>query len=201
MTDPKKTNPEKTEKKKSELESAAAGASSPLTPDSEPTKQPSTPTADPGAAPPPRDTEQAPPTEDPAAKETAEEAAPPPAPGEDATLGNRVLAVLIDGLIATGIFWIPAIGPILAIAYALARDALPFLEGQSIGKKVMNLRAISTETGKPLTNDWAASAVRNILLVIPLGALVELFVLINDDQNQRLGDQWAKTKVVVQPTG
>jgi uncharacterized RDD family membrane protein YckC len=79
----------------------------------------------------------------------------------------------------------------------LTRDALPFLDGQSIGKKAMKLRAVSFETGKPLTSNWGPSVIRNIVLYIPFFALVELIVLSNNKDGQRFGDQWAKTKVIV----
>lgn len=61
----------------------------------------------------------------------------------------------------------------------------------------MKLRAVSTDSGKPLTNDWAASAMRNFLLAVPFAAFVELYVMLNNDGQQRLGDPWVKTRVVI----
>lgn len=115
-----------------------------------------------------------------------------------ATLGNRILAALIDGVIAMLLYpVIPPLGYLAGIAYMLTRDALPFLEGQSVGKKVMKLKAVQLESGAALTGNWVTSVTRNITMVIPLMPLVELIVLSNNKDNQRLGDQWAKTKVVV----
>jgi len=131
-----------------------------------------------------------------AAPEVEPETLTPEAPL--ASLGNRILAVLIDGLIASACYIIPVVGALVGLAYILTRDALPFLEGQSIGKKAMKLRAVSAETGKPLTNDWGPSVIRNVVLYIPFFAIVELIVLSNNKDGQRLGDQWAKTKVVVE---
>ncbi len=110
--------------------------------------------------------------------------------------GQRILAWVIDALVGFAISFIPVVGRYLAVAYLFARDALPFLDGQSVGKKAMNIRVV-TETGEPLTNNWAASIVRNVLLLIPfLGALIELVVMLTNEKRQRLGDQWAKTRVV-----
>lgn len=119
--------------------------------------------------------------------------------GEAATTGNRVLATLIDGVVGSIVSGIPVVGWVAGPAYMLTRDALPFLDGQSLGKKVMKLRAISTETGKPLTNEYGASALRNVLLLaFGIGALVELIVMSQNKDGLRLGDQWAKTKVIVE---
>ncbi len=118
------------------------------------------------------------------------------ATSNDATLGNRIAAVLIDGILAAVVFPIPVIGMIVGTAYLLTRDALPFLDGQSIGKKAMKLRAVDATSGQPLTNQWGPSIVRNIVLFIPLFFIVELIVLANNKDGQRLGDQWAKTRVV-----
>ena len=109
--------------------------------------------------------------------------------------GNRIVAYLIDVLVIAGVSFVPFIGWIVGIAYALTRDALPFLDGQSIGKKAMGLRAV-TEDGQPLTNNFGPSLIRNIVLFIPFFPLVELIVMLTNSNKLRLGDQWAKTKVV-----
>ena len=124
--------------------------------------------------------------------------------GKEADLGKRIAAAIIDSLVATGLALVAGIVmnrlsyPVW-IAYMLTRDSLPFLDGQSIGKKVMKLRAVS-ETGKSLSGDWNSGLIRNVPMVIPFGGLVELIVLIvNKDKPgglRRLGDQWGKTKVV-----
>ena len=125
--------------------------------------------------------------------------------GAEADLGKRIGAALIDFLIAAALAF--AAGMVVSrlsypvwIAYMLTRDSLPFLNGQSVGKKALNLRAVS-ETGKTLSGDWTSGLIRNIPMVIPLGALVELIVmLVNKDKPgglRRLGDQWGKTKVVM----
>jgi uncharacterized RDD family membrane protein YckC len=109
--------------------------------------------------------------------------------------GNRVVAYIIDMLITFALSLIPHIGWALGIIYVLTRDGLPFLEGQSIGKKAMKIRAV-TEDGASLTNNWGPTLIRNVVLLIPLFPLVELIVMLTNPRKQRLGDQWAKTLVV-----
>lgn len=109
--------------------------------------------------------------------------------------GNRIVAYLIDCLVMIPVFLIPILGLFIGVAYYITRDCLPFLDGQSIGKKAMGLRAV-TEDGRPLTNNWGPGIIRNIVLLIPFFPLIELIVLLTNVDGLRLGDQWAKTKVV-----
>lgn len=109
--------------------------------------------------------------------------------------GNRIVAYLIDVILIALMSFVPVAGWIAGIAYGLTRDSLPFLDGQSIGKKAMGLRAV-TEDGQPLTNNWGPGIIRNIVLWIPLFPLVELIMLLTNQEGLRLGDQWAKTRVV-----
>jgi uncharacterized RDD family membrane protein YckC len=109
--------------------------------------------------------------------------------------GSRVVAFIIDAVIGGVVSFIPIAGWIASVAYFLTRDSLPFLDGQSVGKKAMGLRAV-TEDGQPLTNNWGPSVIRNIVLYIPLFILVEIVILFTNEKGLRLGDQWAKTKVI-----
>ena len=85
---------------------------------------------------------------------------------------------------------------LIGIAYMLTRDSLPFLDGQSIGKKVVGSKAVR-EDGTPLTNDYKTGAIRNVWMLI---SIVELIVLIirkdKPEAGRRLGDDFAKTKVI-----
>lgn len=111
--------------------------------------------------------------------------------------GKRIVAYLIDlapvillGLISR------EIGTVLGLIYMVVRDGLPFLDGQSIGKRVMNIRAVTLD-GASLANNWGPAIIRNIVLLIPFFPLVELVVLLTNKDKQRLGDQFAKTMVIV----
>lgn len=118
---------------------------------------------------------------------------------------NRFLALFIDGIILAvpsfvlgllagiigGMDWLVYIVYLIQIGYTLFRDAL--FGGQSIGKKIMKYKAVK-EDGTSLDGDFATSAIRNLSLVIPFVGIVDcVFVLID---KPRLGDNWAKTKVV-----
>ena len=124
--------------------------------------------------------------------------------GAEADLGRRIAAAVIDFLIAMALAWtagllISRLAYPVWFAYMLTRDSLPFLDGQSLGKKTLNLRAV-TEGGNSLSGDWNAGLIRNVPMIIPFGALVELVVMLVNKEKpggiRRLGDQWAKTKVV-----
>lgn len=132
---------------------------------------------------------------------------PAPKPGTDAAFEARMVAGIIDCFAAAGAYLvIGKLSSILAFlvvtAYWLARDALPFLDGQSVGKKLMKLRAVTMD-GKKLTGDWQASIMRNLSLAIPFFGLVEAYILYSRQGRggalQRLGDEWGKTRVVTEP--
>ncbi len=129
---------------------------------------------------------------------------------DDASLQDRIIAAAIDLVLATGLylgarFLLPGLldhaSYGLWIAYMLTRDSLPFLDGQSVGKKARRIRAV-TRDGAGLSGNWQAGVVRNVVLLIPLFPLVELFVLISRHDGPkpllRLGDEWAGTKVVTE---
>ncbi len=115
-----------------------------------------------------------------------------------ATKQQRFVALLIDGILASLLTLVPfRIGWLLYAAYMLTRDALPFLDGQSVGKKLMKIRAVKGPEQLPLTNDWAASAMRNVSLVIPFVGLIEAILYLVGDKTTRLSDELLKTEVQV----
>lgn len=129
-----------------------------------------------------------------------------------ASFNSRVTAAVIDMVVASGIaiglaFILPGFADRLAwlaaIAYLVTRDSLPFLGGQSVGKKAMKLRAVTVD-GQSLVGNWEAALIRNGVLAIPLFAFVELFILLTredkPERGLRLGDEWAKTKVIIEET-
>ncbi len=109
-----------------------------------------------------------------------------------------VIISMISSTLATIVYL--ALFPII-LGYLLTKDALPFLNGQSIGKKLMKIRAV-TQDGRPLTNNWGPAILRSAVLMIPCFAIVELVMLITregkPEAGLRLGDDWAKTKVVME---
>lgn len=130
----------------------------------------------------------------------------PPPPGSEAPFNSRVLGGLIDSVVYIALavachFVLPNVlgfvGNVVSIGYLLTRDSLPFLGGQSIGKKAMRIKAVTLD-GKSLAGNWQAGIVRNVFMFI---APVELFILWNRNEKggtlRRLGDDYAKTKVIV----
>lgn len=91
------------------------------------------------------------------------------------------------------------VGYIIAIAYLLTKDALPemggFLGGQSVGKKLMGIKAIKEDTGGSLVGDYGTAITRQVPLLIPLFGLIDALMVFSDDR-KRFGDKWAKTIVV-----
>lgn len=121
---------------------------------------------------------------------------------------TRVVAVVIDCLLAAGFslaaVWIlpgfaEGLAWLVGAAYLVMRDSLAFLGGQSIGKKAMDIRLITLED-QSLVGDWKSAWIRNGVLFIPFFALIEIFILLTreerSDRGKRLGDEWAKTKII-----
>ena len=134
---------------------------------------------------------------------------PEPDDGTLAPFNTRIIAALIDVLISMGLYiaavfilpgFVERAAGLLSLGYLIARDSLPFLGGQSVGKRAVKLKVVTLED-KPIIGNWEVCLIRNGVLLIPFFGLVELFVLLTregkPDQGRRLGDEWAKTKVVI----
>lgn len=133
---------------------------------------------------------------------------------------TRLLAALIDGLVAFVLSLVPYLGWLMAGAYMVSRDGLEFgfIQHRSVGKHVMKLR-VDRMDGRPM--DVEASARRNWMwgigylidplwaipllgwILVPAVALVSLAVglyevynVLTDDEGRRWGDRLAATKVV-----
>lgn len=137
-----------------------------------------------------------------------------------ADLAKRFVAVLIDGAIAGLLSLIPAVGGLVGAAYILLRDGLEFefMDGRSLGKKLMKLRPVKADGQKMTLEDSAKrnwplmfSALVSVLLFIPvIGwilipivliasvviSIVELIFVITDSEGKRWGDKLAGTKVI-----
>jgi uncharacterized RDD family membrane protein YckC len=125
-----------------------------------------------------------------------------------APIGKRFSAQFIDELIAVGGGYSLLIGMnelvasdgntpflamiIFALLYTLFADGM--FEGQSIGKKMMNLYVVSNEMEKPCT--YLQSFVRNSTYLLGIFDLVFLL----GKERRRLGDRLASTKVLMKIT-
>lgn len=120
---------------------------------------------------------------------------------------QRIAAAFIDGLVGyiptllLGIidYRLAFIGVLIQLVYAFCKDALPevsgFLGGQSIGKKLMNIKVVKEDTGTSIVGDYGTAITRQVSLIIPLFNIVDAFMIFSDNR-KRFGDQWAKTMVV-----
>jgi len=152
---------------------------------------------------------------------------PPPQPGtpevpaggsagalQKADLMKRFVAAVIDGVLAGVVGVIPVIGGLIGAAYMLLRDGLEidFMDGRSLGKKVMKLRPVRLDGG-PM--DISTSVKRNIpfaigpvIMIVPVIGwvigplvaividLVESVLVLTDPQGRRIGDKMAETMVI-----
>ena len=80
---------------------------------------------------------------------------------------RKIQRAIIDGILIT-LVSATVVGSIVGIAYHLTKDALPFLDGQSLGKKLIKIRVISSDTNQPITNMYGESLIRSVTLLIPI---------------------------------
>jgi len=120
----------------------------------------------------------------------------------------RAAAKIIDFiLIAAVIEIIPKAGYFAGLAYLLLGDG--FFDGRSIGKKLIKLKVVSSDTGGPCT--FKDSILRNstlaagyILWIVPwigwifilLASALEFILILGSRDGKRLGDEFAKTVVL-----
>jgi uncharacterized RDD family membrane protein YckC len=129
-----------------------------------------------------------------------------------ADLTTRAVAGLVDLLLIIGLVRLPdVVGFLSAAGYILIRDGL--LDRRSIGKKLIGLKVISSET-PGATLSYRESIIRNVPLVFafflflipyagwllgPIALVVEALTAIGDTRSMRIGDMLARTRVVAQP--
>jgi len=102
----------------------------------------------------------------------------------------------------TPIWWLSTFvwGPFALIMFALWIAYFTYFEsttGQTLGKKALGLRVVSTSTGRP--PDLAHSLVRNILRIVdwlPFLFLLGFLIALITPNKQRLGDVVADTMVL-----
>jgi uncharacterized RDD family membrane protein YckC len=124
---------------------------------------------------------------------------------------ERMLAFLIDYLIAFAFYFIPYIGPFLSFTYLIFRDGIKFLGFKSIGKRIMRIRVINENINS--SKLWISFKrniifLPNVLLILPYNVkyavlilnllliMIEVYFIYTTSDHQRLGDHVADTVVI-----
>jgi hypothetical protein len=136
---------------------------------------------------------------------------------------NRVFAKGVDFLclVVVSIVLPFPLGPFVGFFYSIFADGMPIpgWQGQSVGKRLFHLKAISVKRGgEPCT--WRESVVRNApvgvatffalipiwgwLIVMLLGVpllVIEVYLMLTVEKGHRLGDVMGDTEVIEIPRG
>ncbi|MFZ6012178.1 MAG: RDD family protein [Bacteroidota bacterium] len=127
-----------------------------------------------------------------------------------ASLGDRMLAYLVDGLILTAYLlacffmfdyfdiyatWLSiSIVTIPYLSYHLVFEVL--MNGQSPGKKIMKIRVIRLDGGSPTLGNYLMRWMFRLIEVLLLGGALAIVSIALSSKGQRLGDVVAGTTVV-----
>ena len=128
---------------------------------------------------------------------------------QKADITTRIVAGFIDLLIIIGLTRLPdVVGFLSASGYLLIRDGL--FERQSVGKKLIGLRVISSDDPEFVIT-YRESIIRNVPLVIayilflipyagwilgPIAFGIECLTALGDERGMRIGDMLARTNVI-----
>lgn len=114
--------------------------------------------------------------------------------GKTELFTERLLAALIDFSITMGLSLFPRVGWIFGLIYFLFKDSIVLLDGQSFGRRLFKIKVVTRENGQSLIRKPDKALVRQLILLIPLLNLVELyrFLFLKD----RFGAKWTQTTVV-----
>ncbi|MES2765621.1 MAG: RDD family protein [Bacteroidota bacterium] len=128
---------------------------------------------------------------------------------ETASVGDRILAVLIDRVLLAGylfgvyflgeklnldsgtfitIIWIPA------FLYEFICEA--FLNGQTFGKRAMKIKVIKTDGSQPSLGDYFLRWLLRLFDVSISGGIAAVITILINGKGQRLGDMAAGTTVI-----
>ncbi|WP_158825262.1 RDD family protein [Mucilaginibacter lacusdianchii] len=134
---------------------------------------------------------------------------------EVAGLGERILAYLIDGGIFMALYFLgviiavatasvaaSSIGYIIAIAvyfglyvfYDLVCEI--FMNGQSLGKRVMKIKVVSLDGGQPTIGQYLLRWLFRIVDVTITSGVCALITVAVSDKSQRVGDMVAGTTLI-----
>jgi len=135
---------------------------------------------------------------------------------EKADFVNRCVAKFVDFLIAGALSQIArVVGPLAGLTYLLIADGFP--GGRSLGKRLLRLRVVGKDKGKPC--DYSKSILRNVpiglvfffalipfigwILFFTVGLIIVVFegyLMYTDEEGDRIGDILARTQVLSDKT-
>lgn len=133
-----------------------------------------------------------------------------------ASLGDRIVARLLDGLIlgayalifilffSTGSFWGGNSDGVVIIFFLLVLLPIVFYDlvmeqffnGQSIGKKVMKIKVISLDGGQPTFSQYLLRWLFRLVDFTFSGSLAALICVAASEKKQRVGDMVAGTTLI-----
>lgn len=114
--------------------------------------------------------------------------------GQTDFFAERLLAGIIDLSLVLGLSLFPRIGWLFGLIYFLFKDCLPFLKGQSFGRRLFHLRVVGARDEQDLVGKPDKAMVRQIVFLIPVLNLIELYLFCFT--KSRLGAKWSDTIVV-----
>ena len=147
-------------------------------------------------------------------EETPQEEIVEASPEKKVDTGKRIVAFIIDAVVAAVVGLIPILGLIIGAAYWALRDGLniDFMDQRSIGKKIMKLRPVTLEGTKleltdSIKRNWMLAIVPLSVIIpflgwfvmLPVGlilVIVEIILTLTDKEGRRFGDKMAKTIVI-----
>ncbi|POY39018.1 RDD family protein [Solitalea longa] len=129
---------------------------------------------------------------------------------ELASVGDRILATLIDGLVllAYGLIWVvvftsigsqpeTAVLILLALPYMLYHLLMEiFFNGQSIGKRSMSIQVVKLDGSTPSVSDYLLRWMFRLLEINLASGVIALITILVNGKGQRIGDIAAGTTVV-----
>ncbi len=117
--------------------------------------------------------------------------------------GSRLVAAIVDGLVYVVPFFIllffaPVLGWLYFVAILVFQMYLLSKDGQTIGKKVMDIRIVKVDTGENrgfVTNVLVRTILNGLIGIIPLYGLIDILFIFRGDK-RCIHDLIAGTKVV-----
>ena len=107
---------------------------------------------------------------------------------------ERLIAGIVDVTITLGLSLFPRIGWLFGLIYFLFKDSLPFISGQSFGRRLFNIKVVKMADGQSLVGFPDKALIRQLIYLIPILNLVELYRFLFKEE--RYGAQWTQTKVI-----